>query len=220
MPQTFASELLRPGLLDGLCILLAEPEPAADASLAGASVAAACTELGARVARCGAIGERTLSGERERQPADEAAMDEAVEQALVANGPIAVLVVDGAALFAAGSDGERDGGRAALRTCLDGAWNVTRAVARSAFLALGRGGRIIYIAPAAGSGEHADPARAGLENLARTLSVEWARHAITVVAIAPGAATGAAEVAALTAYLASPAGAYFSGCLLDLSGPG
>ena len=106
MPQTFASELLRPGLLDGLCILLAEPEPAADASLAGASVAAACTELGARVARCGAIGERTLPGERERQPADEAAMDEAVEQALVANGPIAVLVVDGAALFAAGSDGE------------------------------------------------------------------------------------------------------------------
>jgi hypothetical protein len=26
------------------------------------------------------------------------------------------------------------------------------------------------------------------------------------------------EVAVLTAYLASPAGAYFSGCLLDLSG--
>ncbi len=42
--------------------------------------------------------------------------------------------------------------------------------------------------------------------------------AITAVTIAPGAATTAGEVAALTAYLASPAGAYFSGCLLDLRG--
>src|SRR5207244_3235911 len=82
----------------------------ADASPAGASVAAACTELGARVARCGAIGERTLPGERERQPADEAATDEAAEQALVANGPIPVLAVDGAALSAAGSAGWRGGG--------------------------------------------------------------------------------------------------------------
>jgi NAD(P)-dependent dehydrogenase (short-subunit alcohol dehydrogenase family) len=48
--------------------------------------------------------------------------------------------------------------------------------------------------------------------------VEWARHSITVVAIAPGAASTAEEVAALCAYLASPAGAYFSGCLLDLRG--
>jgi hypothetical protein len=39
-----------------------------------------------------------------------------------------------------------------------------------------------------------------------------------VVTIAPGTETGAGEVAALSAYLASPAGAYFSGCLLDLRG--
>ena len=38
---------------------------------------------------------------------------------------------------------------------------------------------------------HADAARAGLENLARTLSIEWARYAITLVAIAPGRATPA-----------------------------
>src|ERR671934_252664 len=48
--------------------------------------------------------------------------------------------------------------------------------------------------------------RAGLENLARTLSIEWARHAVTTVAIAPGASTSAGELAALVAYLASPAG--------------
>ncbi|HXO18740.1 MAG TPA: hypothetical protein VOA87_02320, partial [Thermoanaerobaculia bacterium] len=81
------------------------------------------------------------------------------------------------------------------------------------------GGRIVYLAPAADTGEHAGAARAGLENLARTLSVEWARHAITAVTIAPGSATTAGEVARLVAYLASPAGAYFSGCLLDLRGP-
>ena len=65
---------------------------------------------------------------------------------------------------------------------------------------------------------HARAARAGLENLARTLSIEWSRFAVTPVAIAPGARTQPAEIAKLCAYLASPAGAYFSGCLLDLRG--
>ncbi len=64
----------------------------------------------------------------------------------------------------------------------------------------------------------AKAARAGAENLARTLSVEWARHEITVVTIALGDVTAPGEAAALTAYLASPAGAYFSGCQLDLRG--
>jgi NAD(P)-dependent dehydrogenase (short-subunit alcohol dehydrogenase family) len=116
-------------------------------------------------------------------------------------------------------DGVPEGARAALRACLDASWNVTRAVANRAFLPGERGGRIVYIAPAPDGSEHVDAARAGLENLARTLSIEWARHGITAVTIAPGATgAGAGEVAALTAYLASPAGAYFSGCLLDLRG--
>jgi NAD(P)-dependent dehydrogenase (short-subunit alcohol dehydrogenase family) len=99
---------------------------------------------------------------------------------------------------------------------------VTRAVVNRAFLLAERSppsGRIVYLAPASDAGEHAGAARAGLENLARTLSIEWARHGITLVTIAPGEATAAGEVAALCAYLASPAGAYFSGCLLDLRGP-
>jgi len=100
------------------------------------------------------------------------------------------------------------------------AWELTRAVADSAPLSAGWAGRIIYIAPPQGAGTHAVAARAGLENLARTLSIEWARHGVTTVAIAPGEETAAQEIGALTAYLASPAGAYFSGCLLDLTGPG
>jgi NAD(P)-dependent dehydrogenase (short-subunit alcohol dehydrogenase family) len=110
----------------------------------------------------------------------------------------------------------------ALRACLDATWNVTRAVVTHAFLPAGSSppaGRIVYLAPAPSAGAQADAARAGLENLGRTLSIEWARHGITLITIAPGGATAAGEVAALTAYLASPAGAYFSGCLLDLRGP-
>jgi hypothetical protein len=79
---------------------------------------------------------------------------------------------------------------------------------------------VVYVAPAAGSGDRAEAARAGLENLGRTLSVEWARYGVTLVTIAPGAQTATTDVAALIAYLASPAGAYFSGCLLDLRGVG
>ncbi|HEY1457349.1 MAG TPA: hypothetical protein VGF15_02420, partial [Solirubrobacteraceae bacterium] len=85
-----------------------------------------------------------------------------------------------------------------------------------AFLQAG-GGRIVYLSPSAGHGEHAQGVRAGLENLARTLSIEWARHAITIAVIAAGPGSSASEVAALVAYLASPAGAYFSGCVLDLA---
>ena len=55
-------------------------------------------------------------------------------------------------------------------------------------------------------------ARAGLENLARTLSIEWARFGIRTVAILPGDGDQPAEVAELVAFLASPAGDYYSGC--------
>ena len=111
-----------------------------------------------------------------------------------ARGPI-LLVLDAAGLFsqAAAGGAERAGGgsRAALGVCLDVSWKITRAVADGAFLPGGRGGRIVYLAPPADGREHADAARAGLENLARTLSIEWARHGITAVAIAPGGASAA-----------------------------
>ena len=63
---------------------------------------------------------------------------------------------------------------------------------------------------------HREAARSGLENLARTLSIEWARFGVRPVAILPGSATEDAEVAELVAYLVSPAGAYYSGCAFTL----
>jgi NAD(P)-dependent dehydrogenase (short-subunit alcohol dehydrogenase family) len=213
MSHLVASELLRPGLLEGVSVLLAGTD-AADASRESPAslVRAACTELGANVWAWEEYCENPLE-------LDEAAVEEALERALRESGGIEVLAVDGAGLFASGATAHaRDGARVGLRSCLEQAWSMTRGLAARAFLARERGGRIVYIAPPRDSGEHADAARAGLENLARTLSVEWARHSITTVTIVPAAATTAAEVAALTAYLASPAGAYFSGCVLELAG--
>jgi NAD(P)-dependent dehydrogenase (short-subunit alcohol dehydrogenase family) len=211
-----ASELLRPGLLEGVSILLAGASAGraeADGVL-GDGVSRACAELGARV--CG-LSVDVSSGHEEADI--EHAAHAAVERALADGGTVELLVVDCAGVFgqsggaAGGSSAE--GPRAALRACLDIAWNVTRAAVDGAFMPGARGGRIVYLAPPADGGEHADAACAGLENLARTLSIEWARHGITPVTIA-SEASAMEEVAALVAYLASPAGAYFSGCLLDL----
>jgi NAD(P)-dependent dehydrogenase (short-subunit alcohol dehydrogenase family) len=206
------SELLSPGLLQGVSIVLVVAEPAdADTSF-GAAVHAACAELGASVHEC------ALSFDvADSENAIEREVQSAMASLLADAGDVELLVIDCASAFVGAGGHGRGSARESLRTCLDLAWNVTHTVVNSAFLPGERGGRIVYLAPPADAGEHADAARAGLENLARTLSIEWARHAITTVAIAPGAAT-AQEVAALTAYLASPAGAYFSGCLLDLRG--
>jgi NAD(P)-dependent dehydrogenase (short-subunit alcohol dehydrogenase family) len=221
--------LLRSGLLEGISLLVAGAATEQEAAPVGAmppavaprakgsflaAVRADCTELGARVQTC------------VPDAVEEASTDQAVKAAVAELGSLDLLVVDGAGLYMLGT---ADGGGAAvgggahraLRACLDATWNVTRAVVNHAFLPADRGPstrRIVYLAPPPGAGESAGAARAGLENLSRTLSTEWARHGITVVTIAPGDTTTAGEVAALCAYLASPAGDYFSGCLLDLRG--
>jgi NAD(P)-dependent dehydrogenase (short-subunit alcohol dehydrogenase family) len=202
VPPVDATELLRPGLLEGVALLVAGPP--APASPQGVAVARAFTELGAAVSTCVPDAE------------DEPAVDRAVAAALAEAGALHVLVVDGAGLFAA----------CALRSCMDASWNVTRAVVNLAFLPAPAPApvqrvqpvqRVLYLAPAS-EGEHAAAVRAALENLTRTLSVEWARHGITAVTIAPAVGTSVEEVAAVVAFLASPAGAYFSGCLLDMRG--
>ena len=77
---------------------------------------------------------------------------------------------------------------------------------------------IVLIAPPPGDA-HAAATRAGLENLARTLGIEWARYGTRPVAILPAAGTRDDELAELVAFLASKAGAYFSGCAFTLRSP-
>jgi hypothetical protein len=96
------------------------------------------------------------------------------------------------------------------RDTLDAAWLALRPAAR-AWIDGGQPGKLLLIAPPpldAG----AEAARAGLENLARTLSIEWSRYGIRAVTIVPGARTTPDEVAELAAFLASRAGDYSSGC--------
>lgn len=98
---------------------------------------------------------------------------------------------------------------------LDQIWALIRSFATGALIPASRGA-IVLIAPAPGQVEHAEAVRSGLENLARTLSVEWSRFGITVTAITPGRRTTDDDVATLVAFLCSVAGRYFSGCRLDL----
>jgi NAD(P)-dependent dehydrogenase (short-subunit alcohol dehydrogenase family) len=227
-PSLTPAELLRPGLLEGVAVLIAGPPSAPPAGRAPAiEMGEVLAGLGASVSSCSAASDLSDADQ-------EAALDAAVMAALAQMGRVDLLAVDGAGLFAHGL-ARAANGHAALRACMDSAWNATRATVNHAFLAPAvrdgqgaedsgdepvavRGGRVVYLAPAPDAGAHADAARAGLENLARTLSIEWARHRITTVAIALGARTAGNELAALVAYLASPAGAYFSGCQLDLRG--
>lgn len=204
-----ATQLLRTGLLDGRSVLVVGDQPAESSSPAGA-ILTACRQLGALTHECALSAHELVDGAEPK-------VQEAVASALARLARIDLLVFDGAGLFFGAQP--RDG----LRVCLDTSWSVTRAVANGALLPEGdrrRGGRIVYVSPPANAGEHADGARAGLENLARTLSIEWARYAITTATIAPARvdADACAQLGALVAYLASPAGAYFSGCLLDLRG--
>ena len=152
-------------------------------------VTAACARIGAEV--------RTLETDLFDEDATAAAVP-----------PCAALVVDAAALFG-------DGGPEALRRALDATWSAVRATANEAFIP-GEGGKVVLVGPRPEAGAHAPALRAGLENLARVSSIEWARHAITPTAVLPGPESGDDEVAEVVAYLVSPAGDYFAGCLLDM----
>jgi hypothetical protein len=99
---------------------------------------------------------------------------------------------------------------------LDVSWIAARAVATTAMIPDAQGGALVLLAPRPGEGPHAEATRAGVENMARTLSVEWARYGIRPNAIAPGATTTPDEVAALVAYLVCPAADYFSGSRFSL----
>jgi hypothetical protein len=202
---TGATALLRLGLLEHVSIVLAAAPSPGGEGLA-AAIVEACEALGARVLRWPLNeGEQALAGRlRDGAPKD-------------------LLAVDAESAFTSalqGRVGEDASPRAALASALGLSWAATRTFALE-LIERSRAGRVVLIAPAAGDGggeseSCARAARAGLENLARTLSIEWSRYPITTVAIVPAPATAAHEVAALCAYLASPAGAYFSGCVLPL----
>ncbi|HEY6399735.1 MAG TPA: hypothetical protein VIX82_19995 [Solirubrobacteraceae bacterium] len=145
-------------------------------------------------------------------------------------GSVAVAVRDAIGELGAAVDGERPrvlvydaggafagGEQAGLRAGVDGAWEAILEVA-VAWTApeAGDGGKVVLIAPRPSAGPFAVAAAAALENLARTLSVEWALYGITTTVIAPRTQSSDAEIAELVCFLASCAGDYFSGCRFEL----
>jgi len=140
------------------------------------------------------------------------------------------------------------GFRTVIRLNVEGTWLMTHAVATRAMIPDERGGRIVNVTLSPHHGlpgmAHSSAARAAVENLTRVLSIEWARFGIRLTAIAPGpmatetlrtkypqpVVEGVAgtvplgrlgteeEFAWLVAYLASPAGDFFSGAVLTLDG--
>jgi citronellol/citronellal dehydrogenase len=130
---------------------------------------------------------------------------------------------------------------------IQGTWNMTHAAATQAFIPQ-NGGKVVSVTLSPHNGMpgmvHSGAARAAVENMMRTLSVEWSRYGIRLCAIAPGQFDTEVfrtkyppavvetvpktiplgrlgrpeEMAWLIAYLASPAGDFFSGAVLTIDG--
>jgi hypothetical protein len=164
-----ATELLRPGLLEGATIALTDEGCGAGLRALGATTPLLAPGF----------------------PLD----DDALAAAAGALGQVDAIVCDGRALFDAAG-----GGLPGLRAAADGCFAAARAVVYACFIPAARG-KIVLLAPA-------DPATAAaLENTARTLSIEWARHSIAISCVHERARSDA-----LLAFLCSPAGDYHSGC--------
>jgi NAD(P)-dependent dehydrogenase (short-subunit alcohol dehydrogenase family) len=175
------------------------------AGLLEGTVVATAGGAEAIAAACAALGAAT--------PALEADLldEEAVTAAAAQLGAVGTLVCDAAPGFISAG-----GGVEGLTLGLEGAWNAARAVA-NAIWRPGDGGKLVLLGPRPRDGAHAGALGAALENTARTLSIEWARYAIRPTAVLPADATADDELATLVAYLASPAGDYFSGCAFDFA---
>jgi len=138
------------------------------------------------------------------------------------------------------------GFEAVVRNNLLGTWNMTHAVATVAMIPA-EGGRIVNVIAEISRGfpgmVHTGAARAGVENMTKTLAVEWAQFGIRVNAVAPGVivSTGTrqypreilvaakqanpmrrlgspAEVSHLITYLASPQADFITGQTVIIDG--
>jgi citronellol/citronellal dehydrogenase len=225
----------------------------------GRATALELAATGARVVVCGRRPEpleevraevERLGGEVLAVAADLREPDEVERLATAALdrfGAVDVLVNNAGGQFSAPAEEISDNGwRAVQRVTMDAVWSVTRAVATRSMIP-GRGGLVVFVgfSPLRGipGFAHASAGRAAVANLASGLAIEWSRHGIRTVCVAPGTILTEAlggygedavaawersvplgrlgrpeEVASLIAFLATEGGAYVTGTTIVVDG--
>jgi citronellol/citronellal dehydrogenase len=255
MAESSRSQVFREGLLeDQVCLV------SGAGSGLGREIALELARLGAAVVGCGRRPEplaetAELAAElpgsfehRELDIRDEAAVDALLDGVLERHGRLDVLVNNAGGQFLSPAEAITPKGfRTVVELNVEGTWLMTHAAATKAFIPQG-GGKVLSVTLSPHNGMpgmvHSGAARAAVENMMRTLSVEWARFGVKAVALAAGhfatetlltkypqsvvdnvarsiplQRTGRAEeMAWLVAYLASPAGDFFSGTTITLDG--
>ena len=249
------SRVFRDGLLDGqVCVV------SGAGSGLGRETALELVRLGAAVVGCGRREEPLaeteelaagLPGSFGREAMDireEEAVERLIDRVLEEHGRLDVLVNNAGGQFLAPAESITPKGfRTVIELNVQGTWLMTHAAATKAFIPQG-GGKVLSVTLSPHHGMpgmvHSGAARAAVENMMRTLAVEWARFGIKTCALAAGQfatetlltkypqvvvdnlersipigrAGRAEEMAWLVAYLASPAGDFYSGTTITIDG--
>ena len=255
MAEGKRSRIFAPGLLEGqVCVV------SGSGTGLGKATALELAGLGATVVGCGRraeplegmVAEVTERGGRAEFETldirDAEAVDSFIDGVVERHGRIDLLVNNAGGQFLSPAEAITPKGfRTVIELNVQGTWQMTHAAAAKAFIPQ-ESGKVVSITVSPHMGfpgmVHTGAARAAVENMMRTLSVEWARFGIRLVAVAVGqfdtetlrtkypkaivdnvAATVPLgrlgredEMAWLIAYLASPAGDFFSGCVMTIDG--
>ena len=255
MGERSQSEIFRDDLLEGQVCLVS----GAGSGLGRAS-ALELARLGATVVGCGRRPEpieeteamiAEAGGKGEAQAMDirsEEAVDALIDGILDRHGKLDVLVNNAGGQFLSPAEAITPKGfRTVIELNIVGTWLMTHAAATKAFIPQG-GGKVLSVtlSPHAGMPGmvHSGAARAAVENMMKTLSIEWSQHGVKLCALAAGqfgtetvrtkypavvvenlektiplGRLGTEEEWAwLVAYLASPAGDFYSGTTITMDG--